>query len=310
MVPEDTSPTCAELADLIPAYVLEALSPADASRVEAHLAECPACSDDAAGYRLVAERLLRASPPVTPPVHLQAEFASLLERDAAVRLDDDVSTDDLRSADVLEDDEPRRVTAPDGPSTPPAPRPSVAGQPAPRGLGWAVRLGQALNEPQRRWSLGAVTTTLLLVVALLGTNLYWAVISSTLRSDREDLTALVEGQEAALATLATGGSVVLLRGGEAAPGASGTLTITAEGGEGVLVVNDLARQPLGKAYQLWLIHDGERDSGGLFTVDAQGRAVMHVEGPARLDSYQEFGVTLEPEGGSPGPTSPPSLSSA
>ncbi|MEK7874219.1 MAG: anti-sigma factor, partial [Chloroflexota bacterium] len=43
-------------------------------------------------------------------------------------------------------------------------------------------------------------------------------------------------------------------------------------------------------------------NGGTFTVDANGRGQMLVRAPLPITSYQSMGVTVEPMGGSPGPT--------
>jgi hypothetical protein len=42
----------------------------------------------------------------------------------------------------------------------------------------------------------------------------------------------------------------------------------------------------------------------LFTVDASGRGVWVVRSPRPWKEYQAVGATVEPAGGSPGPTSP------
>jgi anti-sigma-K factor RskA len=170
-----------------------------------------------------------------------------------------------------------------------------------------VRLGRRLNRPERQWSLAAVSVTLVLLVAVLGTNLYWAVVTSALHSEQEKLTTLVDGQQAVLDAVATGGRVVSLRGGESSPSASGTLAVYADGERAMLVVAGLPRQRTGTVYQLWLIRGTERDSGGLFTVDKEGRALVQIESAQPLDAYDRAGVTLEPAGGSPGPTSPPAM---
>jgi anti-sigma-K factor RskA len=95
--------------------------------------------------------------------------------------------------------------------------------------------------------------------------------------------------------------VTLLSTG-AAPGATGMIVISLEGTHGTLVVDNLP--PLGEdeQYQLWLIRDGERTSGGVFSVDVDGYGSVWVGAPEPLASYPNFGVTIEPAGGSPGPT--------
>lgn len=84
--------------------------------------------------------------------------------------------------------------------------------------------------------------------------------------------------------------------------ATGLLVISEEGTFGTLVVDGL--EPLGSThqYQLWLIKDGKRTSGGVFSVQDDGYGVLKIDSPLPLIEYQSFGVTIEPFGGSPGPT--------
>jgi anti-sigma-K factor RskA len=84
--------------------------------------------------------------------------------------------------------------------------------------------------------------------------------------------------------------------------ASGVLLINKEGTLGTLVVNGLTKLDPSQQYQLWLIKDGNRTSGGVFSVYGSGYGYLGVHSPDPLDSYTSFGVTIEPKGGSPGPT--------
>jgi anti-sigma-K factor RskA len=89
---------------------------------------------------------------------------------------------------------------------------------------------------------------------------------------------------------------------DAAPEATGTLILSIDGEHGTLVVDGLP--PLDEAYQyqLWLIKDGQRTSGGLLSVNRDGYGALWVKAPEPLASYPSFGMTVEPEGGSPRPT--------
>jgi anti-sigma-K factor RskA len=97
-------------------------------------------------------------------------------------------------------------------------------------------------------------------------------------------------------------SVLNLSGTDAAPGASGLMVVSSDGDHGTLVADHLP--PLGQdqQYQLWLIKDGARTSGGVFSVDHDGYGSLWVSSPLPLVQYSAFGVTIEPQGGSPGPT--------
>ncbi len=80
------------------------------------------------------------------------------------------------------------------------------------------------------------------------------------------------------------------------------LVISRDGDHGTLVVDGLSALDPAQQYQLWLIRNGKRTSGGVFSVDQQGYGSLWVKSQAPLISYTSFGITIEPAGGSPGPT--------
>jgi len=83
---------------------------------------------------------------------------------------------------------------------------------------------------------------------------------------------------------------------------TGVLVINREGTLGTLVVDGLTKLDASQQYQLWLIKDGVRTNGGVFSVFGSGYGYLYVRSPDPLGSYSSFGVTIEPKGGSPGPT--------
>lgn len=101
-----------------------------------------------------------------------------------------------------------------------------------------------------------------------------------------------------------------LIGTEAAPQATGLIIISADGEHGTLVVDSLAPLDRDQQYQLWLIQDGQRTDGGVFSVNPEGYGSLWVETTQPLSSYSAFGITIEPAGGSPGPTGDKVLGSA
>ncbi len=98
-------------------------------------------------------------------------------------------------------------------------------------------------------------------------------------------------------------------GTEAAFGAAGSLVPSIDGRHAMLKVRGLPTLPSQRQYQLWLVKDGVRTNGGVFSVDRTGWAVLVLSPPHRLSTYTAFGVTVEPRGGSPGPTGPRVLGS-
>lgn len=97
---------------------------------------------------------------------------------------------------------------------------------------------------------------------------------------------------------------VHLSGTKQTPQASGTLTITRGQTMARLQVSGLPPLTPDTQYQLWLIRDGIRSNGGVFSVGPEGEAQLTVSADRPLDSFQAFGITIEPYGGSPGPTGP------
>lgn len=84
--------------------------------------------------------------------------------------------------------------------------------------------------------------------------------------------------------------------------ARGVMVVTENGRFGTLVVDGMAELEASQQYQLWLIQDGQRISGGVFSVDQWGYGAMVIRAPQPLGDYSNFGVTIEPAGGSPNPT--------
>lgn len=89
---------------------------------------------------------------------------------------------------------------------------------------------------------------------------------------------------------------------DAASQATGFVLISADGEDGALVVDGLP--PLGedREYQLWLIRNGERTSGAVFSTDERSYGGTRIRAPLALTEYSAVGITVEPAGGSPQPT--------
>ena len=102
--------------------------------------------------------------------------------------------------------------------------------------------------------------------------------------------------------VAPGVAVRELRAESTAPGARAVLFVNTQSPTALLAATDLPPLPGDRVYQLWLIQDGRRTSGGLFIVDANGRSRLEISAPQPLGAYSGVGVTVEPSGGSPAPT--------
>lgn len=89
-------------------------------------------------------------------------------------------------------------------------------------------------------------------------------------------------------------------------GAAGTVVLNDELHSGALFVWGLAPLDAAHTYQVWLVQkDGQRVSGGLFKPEpGQPFVSALVSIPQPLANFTALGVTVEPVGGSPGPTTP------
>ena len=141
-------------------------------------------------------------------------------------------------------------------------------------ISWWERVRRRLQRPTPAWQLGLVSALLVIVMALF-------------------LLTGFGGQD--------GFHQIALIATEHAPGAAGILIISGDGEYGSLIVQRLPVLNPDQQYQLWLIDDGQRTSGGVFSVH-HGYAAIEIYAPRPLSSYQAFGITVEPAGGSLGPT--------
>ncbi len=144
---------------------------------------------------------------------------------------------------------------------------------------------QKLGASLQRWSLALSLAGAALILLLGASTVYFW----------QRYTQLQLRQPALL-------QIVAMTGTTNAPAATGALIISAQGEYGTLVVDHLASLDAGHQYQLWLVRDGTRANGGVFSVNPEGYASLRVSSPLPLSQYQSFGITIEPFGGSPGPT--------
>jgi len=99
-----------------------------------------------------------------------------------------------------------------------------------------------------------------------------------------------------------GSGLVTLASLAPAPGASGRVLWDPKAGRGYLWVNALPPEPTDKDYQLWAIIAGKPVSAGVFSVGADGTAVIPLLDIGREPQVAVFAITLEPAGGVPQPT--------
>lgn len=172
--------------------------------------------------------------------------------------------------------------------------------PAPAGLTEDLRkrLGapDVARPARRRWSdflrSPALLFGLVALALLLFTNVYWMGRVGQLESEVSKFTALAKAPG------------VSLQVSEGQPAADGVVYAHPESNVALLCVYDLPKLEQEKTYQAWLIRDGQRVSAGTFDVNPDGYGVLLMEPGQPMGTYQQLGITVEPEGGSPAPTTP------
>jgi anti-sigma-K factor RskA len=154
-----------------------------------------------------------------------------------------------------------------------------------------------------RWALVLATTSVFLLASTLWLAWRLWIEAPRTRTAWQQVVQQLDTQRQALLLLAGAESQrsLLRADGKAA---QGTLLLQPTTTEAVLIVQELPQLAPGRVYQLWLIRDGVRDNGGTFGVDQNGFGMLVIHAPQPLATYRAAGITEEPSGGSPGPTTP------
>lgn len=86
------------------------------------------------------------------------------------------------------------------------------------------------------------------------------------------------------------------------PEAQAVLRCGADSTVGILALENFPPTPPDHVYQVWLTSDTGRVSVGLVQVGADGRGLLLFRAPSVMRDFRYAGITLEPNGGSPAPT--------
>lgn len=270
-----TPSDCDAVLELIPAYAAGATDPAETAFVEARLASCPEAAAELETYRQLLDEARESVAEIEPPAQLRASLAA--------RLADHASRGGAPSA-------------------------------APAKGGSADRLDGAQDKSERDWrrmifsvrvAYTAAAAALLLFVL---TNIYWSSRVDDLETRNTQLTALLEARDSGpqLASLTNAVTRRLEGTSEDSP-AYALIVWTPESRAGLLYVEGVPPLPQDRVYQFWLRRGDDLFSAGLFTVDETGRGTLFFNSPdsEALDTFEQAGITAEPSGGSPGPTTQP-----
>ncbi len=261
--------------DLLPGYTLGCLDEADLLKVARHLPQCAACRNELSTYWAAADQLALAAPSRIPPPDLKNRVLRRVEQAA------------------------QQAAAPEAsaPHVSASPRPRVISSRPANGMQDGHMPGRARGG-QAHGLLAAFrslfTNPVRLAIGVLVLLLAFMGISNYLLWQRVN---------ALQARVPQGNlQVVHLAGTDNAPLAQGYLMVFPNETYGTLVVKNAPPLQPGYQYQLWLVRDGKRSNGGVFSVSEDGYGTLEVTAKAPLTTYQSFGITIEPHGGSPGPT--------
>jgi anti-sigma-K factor RskA len=189
-----------------------------------------------------------------------------------------------------------RLSAAAWEAPPPRLRDAVLAQVADTRQVTASRPDRAVPGDVRRWRRWTAAAVAAGVVALGGMATIWVVQEQRVGDARQQATQLQEEQARVSAVLAAGD--VQVRTTRAIGGGQVTVAVSPRLDDGVVLLSNLPAPPEGKAYQLWLISDRSATSAGVLAAgQSSGARILDSIGGA-----DTLGVTLEPEGGSPSPT--------
>jgi anti-sigma-K factor RskA len=273
----------ADIHSLVGAYAVDAVDDHERAAFERHLAECPECRAEVAELRETAARLSLGTQ-VTPPTTLRD---SVLAGIRTVRPLPPLEGSGTSTPAVA-------PSGPDGPAVPPSTSTdrddserddAAAPSAADTEPGRVVPL-----RPRRRmttWLASAAAAAAVLVGALAWSP--WDDGGST-----GQLTATEQVLRASDAQ----------RYEKTIDGARATIVRSASLGKAVIIADNMPAAPLGKDFQIWLDIPGKgMVSAGLMPHDAKPTVTMPLEGDAALATGA--GITMEPTGGSPAPTTEP-----
>ncbi|MGW4115302.1 anti-sigma factor [Actinosynnema sp. NPDC004786] len=162
-------------------------------------------------------------------------------------------------------------------------------------------------EPHRRRAGGRRGTWLRRTAALAGAAAVAVAVTLGVQGVRtndrleRDLQALeqVNSRNSQVAELLAAPDAKLVRG-EVAGGGTGTVVASSARGQVLFLAHGLARLPDDRTYQMWLIGaDGPRPAGLLTSADAPEPLLA-----SGFTGREAVGLTVEPRGGSPRPTTP------
>jgi anti-sigma-K factor RskA len=265
---------CEQALTLLPAYGLGATDADETRLVERALQSCPEVAAELREYQALAGALLHSAPPLQPPAALGDRI--------------------MRAATVS--------SAP----TVALPKPSVVAQkPTPT-------IAQPTIAKRRSFAWGWIAAVAA-AIALFVTNGYWFTQVQDLRTQQESITERLNSRNNVIESAAEGEltrielTSVDSSLSDGLPAA--IVLVSPDGTVGAVYTRQLPVLPPEQSYQLWFLDGatGTPVSACVFQVrNTDGQSwLIDVQEPITLDAIAAMGITIEPAGGSPQPTSDP-----
>jgi anti-sigma-K factor RskA len=281
-----------DLHHLSGAYAVDALDEAERESFERHLTQCPDCRAEVAELSDTAHLLSSLTEATPPPALRDAVLQGITRVRPLPPLADPATTGaSIASATTTSGDD-TDATAGD-----PVVRPDAVAAPAPdRAPGSVPEDSPASGDPGRRsrstvvplhrrastWFAAAAAA-----VAIAAGGVAWGPWSDPASPMDEVVSA------------ADASTVSQTKGPMTAE-----VAYSRDLGKGAITVEGLPPAPAGKTYQLWYVGaDGVARSAGLMAADSNGHGSMVLEGDP--NDAAAVGMTVEPAGGSPKPTTDP-----
>lgn len=284
-------------AELAGAYALNALNAEEKAEYERHLATSAAARREADSLEQAAALLGFVAEPAEPSPALRASVLAAIATTPQLPRGTTNMTD---AAGTSAPPAPIAATTDGAPQAQPVRPTSLPAAPTTKAATARPATGNAQRRAARRWytqPLSAAVAAAALVVVLLGVNgltsalnngnglpeaLQLAHINAQPDAQRETVKLTnVNDDERVVATLVWSGEL----------------------GQSVLIVDGLASLTAEQTYELWYIRDEGPISAGTFNTTGTGDSWRVLDGA--MAAGDAVGVTVEPAGGSPQPTTDP-----
>lgn len=270
--------TCTELEELLGAYVLDAITPEERETAEAHIAQCPRCTQLLQEMSAAVDFLPLTVPQVEPAPHLKGRILSAVQAVADTSSQSTQNVPTIRPLRAL----PPRVPDQQRPTTP---------MPIP------VRRRAAATQ---RWAMPLVAAAAVLFLVLSGGLATWGISLQHQVASLQANTISLQHQVASLQSNTVTTTAYALTGTKNAPGATGEAEYISGKGVDVTVmtVRGLPALQNQQVYQGWVIQGTQTKSVGLLIPQADGTATISI--PGNVKGNNAVAVSLEK-----GPTATP-----